>query len=198
MVGNGQVGPETADNGADQSFRLTQGKPKHRPQRQGCQDSQRRIPRLLATGRSRRRLPARDRSSVNQTGRQASALAQARVIRPSAGQVALLLRDMMTTCSNTLERHAAIQITTGIASYPNRTHLPRDNQGENRIASSGNAPLWAGHCLTRMLPSRRHFVNREGCLVSPRDDGHVSLNSCDRYIKQTDPISEAHEIPAYL
>jgi Reverse transcriptase (RNA-dependent DNA polymerase)/Group II intron, maturase-specific domain len=38
--------------------------------------------------------------------------------------------------------------------------LPRDNQGENRVASSRNAPQPPEHCLTRMLPSLRHFVNR--------------------------------------
>jgi hypothetical protein len=37
----------------------------------------------------------------------------------------------------------------------------RDNQGENRIASFGNAPERAGYCLTRMLPMRRHFVNHK-------------------------------------
>ncbi len=26
-----------------------------------------------------------------------------------------------------------------------------DNQGENRIASSSNAPEWIGHCLIKML-----------------------------------------------
>jgi hypothetical protein len=29
-----------------------------------------------------------------------------------------------------------------------------------RIASSRNAPERVRHCLTRMLPARRHFVNR--------------------------------------
>lgn len=29
-----------------------------------------------------------------------------------------------------------------------------------RVASSRNAPERVGHCLTRMLPSRHHFVNR--------------------------------------
>ena len=38
--------------------------------------------------------------------------------------------------------------------------LPRDNQGENRIASSRNAPERVGHCLSRMLPARGYFVNR--------------------------------------
>jgi hypothetical protein len=40
------------------------------------------------------------------------------------------------------------------------TRLPRDNQGECRIASSSNAPERAKHCLIRMLPSPHHFVNR--------------------------------------
>jgi hypothetical protein len=35
-----------------------------------------------------------------------------------------------------------------------------DNQGECRIASSRNAPEQAVHCLTRMLPTPRHVVNR--------------------------------------
>ena len=39
------------------------------------------------------------------------------------------------------------------------TRLLRDNLDERRIASSSNAPEWTGHCLTRMLPSLRHFVN---------------------------------------
>jgi hypothetical protein len=36
----------------------------------------------------------------------------------------------------------------------------RDNLDERRIASTSNAPERAKHCLTRMLPSPRHFVNR--------------------------------------
>jgi hypothetical protein len=51
-----------------------------------------------------------------------------------------------------------------VANFGGRTlvhrFLPRDNQGENRIASSRNAPQRPKHCLTRMLPSLRHFVNR--------------------------------------
>jgi hypothetical protein len=37
--------------------------------------------------------------------------------------------------------------------------LPRDNQGESRVASSKNAPERAKHCLNKMLPSPRYFVN---------------------------------------
>jgi hypothetical protein len=37
----------------------------------------------------------------------------------------------------------------------------RDNQDECRIASFRNAPERAGHCLTRMLPMRGHFVNQK-------------------------------------
>jgi hypothetical protein len=39
--------------------------------------------------------------------------------------------------------------------------LPGDNYPERRIASSRNAPERTGCCLTRMLPSPRHIVNRD-------------------------------------
>jgi len=58
------------------------------------QDRQRRIPRLSATGRSRRRLPGRD-GLARETDRQAPALVQARVIRRAVGHFMLLLRNMM-------------------------------------------------------------------------------------------------------
>jgi hypothetical protein len=38
---------------------------------------------------------------------------------------------------------------------------------EKRIASSRNAPERTGHCLTRMLPSPRHIVNRSRVAESP-------------------------------
>jgi hypothetical protein len=66
-----------------------------------------------------------------------------------------------------LKRHAALRCkdtptrVAGIDDWAwQKGCLPRDNQGENRIASSRNAPQRPKHCLTRMLPSLRHFVNR--------------------------------------
>jgi hypothetical protein len=43
---------------------------------------------------------------------------------------------------------------------PMRKPVDRDNQDECRIASSRNAPERIGHCLIRMLPVARQFVNR--------------------------------------
>ena len=39
-------------------------------------------------------------------------------------------------------------------------NLRRDNQDDIRIASSRNAPERVEHCLTRMLPAPRQFVNQ--------------------------------------
>ena len=39
-------------------------------------------------------------------------------------------------------------------------HMRSDNQDDSRIASSRNAPERVEHCLTRMLPAPRQFVNR--------------------------------------
>ena len=41
-----------------------------------------------------------------------------------------------------------------------------DNQGGCRIASSRNAPERVEHCLTRMLPTPRQFVNRQRGLAA--------------------------------
>ena len=43
-----------------------------------------------------------------------------------------------------------------------------DNQDDRRIASSRNAPERAEHCLTRMLPAPRQFVNRLHGVRRPR------------------------------
>ena len=52
-----------------------------------------------------------------------------------------------------------------IAAAPDAALLPepllRGDQGENRIASSRDAPERLEHCLTRMLPKRRLVVKRQ-------------------------------------
>ena len=58
--------------------------------------------------------------------------------------------------------------------------MPRDNQGENRIASFRNAPERAGHCLTRMLPMRGHFVNRKPSHFNSQRLGNEWLAGRDR------------------
>jgi hypothetical protein len=58
--------------------------------------------------------------------------------------------------------------------------MPRDNQGESRIASFRNAPERAGHCLTRMLPMRGHFVNRKPSHFDSQRLGNEWLAGRDR------------------
>lgn len=59
------------------------------------------------------------------------------------------------------ESQPTLRSTLKSCRRPDRDRLLRDNQGDNRVASFRNAPERAGHCLTRMLPMRRHFVNQK-------------------------------------
>jgi len=51
-------------------------------------------------------------------------------------------------------------VTRGPPIFQPWERLRSDNQDDSRIASSRNAPERVEHCLTRMLPAPRQFVNR--------------------------------------
>ena len=64
-----------------------------------------------------------------------------------------------------IRREHRIKIFLGLYRHqplirPARWNVRSDNQDGCRIASSRNAPERVEHCLTRMLPTPRQFVNR--------------------------------------
>ena len=94
MVRDGQSEPEQADDGADQAFGLAQSEAEHGPERQPCQDCQRRVPGLPARDRARLCPPPLDRV-VREPNRQAAALAQGRIMYGRVRELVFLLRDMV-------------------------------------------------------------------------------------------------------
>jgi hypothetical protein len=88
-------------------LRLAQSEMEHGPERQRCQDRQRRIPSLPASGCPGRGSPGRDRH-VGEPYRQAPALAQARVMGRPVHHLARLLRDVVATRGVGLERYCGI------------------------------------------------------------------------------------------
>jgi hypothetical protein len=114
---------------------------------------------------------------------------------------------------------AAITCITafGEISHAARAAVPRDNQGESRIASSRNAPERVGHCLTRMLPGSgllcqsgtrsiafRYCVTDEcarrgasGCAVMVRPWRGVAPSGLDRAIPRIRRARHA-SLPTHL
>ena len=79
--------------------------------------------------------------------------------RPGSG-FTLLFEALVMTMVAAMPVKAAARIVGEHDTRLWRVILSGDNQGGCRIASSRNAPERVEHCLTRMLPARRHFVNR--------------------------------------
>src|SRR4051812_10610163 len=57
VVRDGEIEAKQVYDGADQTLGLAQRQAEHGPERQGCQDGERRIPGLSASGRAWLRLP---------------------------------------------------------------------------------------------------------------------------------------------
>ena len=104
MIGNGEIKTEQADDGPDQPLGLAQSQAEDGTQGQCCHDRQRRIARLTARRRARRRLPGRDRRLSKPEG-QTSALTQGGVILRPVCNPAPLLGNMVTAVLVGFERH---------------------------------------------------------------------------------------------
>ena len=147
MVRDGEIEPEQADDGADQALRLAQRQAEHGPERECGQDRQSRVGPLPAPGRPWLSRPRRDRL-LRHPDRQASALAQARVIRrPAAEQrsqrvrdLELLLGDVMATVGVQREEQDGIQGQTGTNLLP-RPGLERHKANPcNNVTCVGKRP----------------------------------------------------------
>src|SRR5215218_8085205 len=105
MIGDGEVQPEQADNGADQPFGLPERQAEDGAQGQGRQDRQGRVVGLSAPGRPWLGLPRLD-GVIGEPDRQAPALAEAGVVLTPVRYLALLLGDMVAAVLVQLEGHA--------------------------------------------------------------------------------------------
>jgi len=132
VVGDGEIEPEQPYDGADQALCLAQSQPKYRTQGQRRQDSQRRVGPLPAPGRPWFSRPRRNHLRSN-PNRQASALAQARVIRRPVRDFELLLGDVVATVGVQLEGQDGIQGLT------ETNLLPRPGLGRHQPDPCNNA-----------------------------------------------------------
>src|SRR5215218_6262097 len=105
MIGDGEVQPEQADNGADQPFGLPERQAEDGAQGQGCQDRQGRVVGLPAPGGPWLGLPRLD-GFLGEPDRQAPALAEAGVVLTPVRYLVLLLGDMVAAVLVQLEGHA--------------------------------------------------------------------------------------------
>jgi len=142
VVRDGQIEPEQAYDGADQALCLAQSQPEHCPERQPCQDGQRRVVPLSTPGRPWFSRPRRDRL-LGHPNRQAAALAQAGVIRRPVRDLERLLGDVVASVGVQLEGQDGIQGQTGT------TLLPRPGLGRHQADPCNNA-------------SAAEFVSNEG------------------------------------
>src|SRR5215218_3638489 len=105
MIGDGEVQPEQADDGADQPFGLPERQAEDGSQGQRRQDRQGGVVGLSAPGRPWLGLPRLD-GVIGEPDRQAPALAQAGVVLTPVRYPALLLGDMVAAVLVQLEGHA--------------------------------------------------------------------------------------------
>jgi len=170
VVGDGEVEPEQAYNGADQALRLTQGQPEHGLERQCRQDCQGRVGRLPAPGRPGRGHPRRDRL-LGEPDRQAPTLAQARVILTPVRDPEPLPGDAVATVGIGFERHRASQVRGLRLSYPGPLAPPIAGslqQGPSKTSAASCAgmascPRWTARGRagwSRSRPGRRTRPDR--------------------------------------
>src|SRR3954470_12863296 len=105
MIGDGEVQPEQADDGADQPFGLPERRSEDGSQGQRRQDCQRRVVGLPAPGRTWLGLPRLD-GFIGEPDCQAPALAEAGVVLTPVRYLALLPGNMLATVLVQLEGHA--------------------------------------------------------------------------------------------
>src|SRR3954451_10419534 len=105
MIGDGEVQPEQADDGADQPFGLPERQAEEGSQGQRRQDRQGRVVGLPAPGRTWLGLPRLD-GFIGKPDCQAPALAEAGVVLTPLRYLALLPGNMLATVLVQLEGHA--------------------------------------------------------------------------------------------
>src|SRR5215218_4743326 len=105
MIGDGEVQPEQADDGADQPFGLPERQAEDGSQGQRRQDRQGRVVGLPAPGRTWLGLPRLD-GFIGEPDCQAPALAEAGVVLTPVRYLALLPGNMLATVMVQLEGHA--------------------------------------------------------------------------------------------
>src|ERR1700712_4540408 len=104
VVRHPQRQTEQADDGADQTLRLSIGEAEHSAQRQRREDRQRRITGLATWCRPRRRYPSRD-CVIGKPHRQTATLTQAGFVGRPVGDLVLLSRNVVAAILVQLERH---------------------------------------------------------------------------------------------
>ena len=109
MVRHREIKAEKADDRADQTLSLAQRETKYCPERQRCQNGQRRIPGLAAPAGPWFGVPGGNRR-LAEPHRQIAALTQTRFVGWPIGQPTLLLRMWWRHLALALKGTASIQV----------------------------------------------------------------------------------------
>src|SRR3954451_19046432 len=151
VVGNGEVQPEQADDGADQPFGLAKRQAEDGAQGQRRQDRQGRVVGLSAPGRPWLGLPRLD-GVIGEPDRQAPALAEAGVVLAPVRYPALLPGNTVAAVLVQLEGHAGhpgagersscYSGSTCSATGQIRATTPR--QAQPALAAQEFRPVWLG------------------------------------------------------
>jgi hypothetical protein len=123
VIRHRQIQTQEPQNGTDQAFSLPESQPKHRPQRQGCSDRQRRVVRLTAACRARLGPPGGN-GILGEPDRETAPLTQGGVVLRPIRDPVPLLRNPVRRAALALNGTGSIRREGVQASYVSWFRLP--------------------------------------------------------------------------